>query len=262
MEQQGVGQVEVDHEAPPPRQPTLLEQMQAQKLGAELKYANEKIANLLSKLAQAAEKNDTTSDDFIRIISRSAIKTGDQLRAEMASSVGAKAAVAAAKAAVAAATSEESSEESSVGDARIAQMARQVEKLLYGGGAGNLERTRVLWAAVLERPAIRRLFNLDGPSEAKMVAAARASMAHAKQVLASLKTMGTRTKNDHLAFETILAALFPDNAKNDGLMRALQELLGVEWDPLHRAELSNEKADELGSFSAAVADQVARERRR
>ena len=28
MEQQGVGQVEVDHEAPPPRQPTLLEQMQ------------------------------------------------------------------------------------------------------------------------------------------------------------------------------------------------------------------------------------------
>ena len=62
------------------------------------------------------------------------------------------------------------------------------------------------------------------------------------QVLASLKTMGTRTKNDHLAFETILAALFPDNAKDDGLMRALQELLGVEWDPLHRAELSNEKA--------------------
>ena len=69
-----------------------------------------------------------------------------------------------------------------MGDARIAQMARHVEKLLYGGGAGNLERTRVLWAAVLERPAIRRLFNLDGPSEAKMVAAARASMAHAKQV--------------------------------------------------------------------------------
>ena len=54
--------------------------------------------------------------------------------------------------------------------------------------------------------------------------------------------MGTRTKNDHLAFETILAALFPDNAKDDGLMRALQELLGVDWDPLHRAELSNEKA--------------------
>ena len=45
---------------------------QAQKLGAELKYANEKIANLLSKLAQAAEKNETTSDDFIRIISRCA----------------------------------------------------------------------------------------------------------------------------------------------------------------------------------------------
>ena len=29
MQQQGVGQVEVEHEAPPPRQPTLLEQMQA-----------------------------------------------------------------------------------------------------------------------------------------------------------------------------------------------------------------------------------------
>ena len=189
---------------------------QAQKLGAELKYANEKIANLLSKLAQAAEKNETTSDDFIRIISqcarspsldglthlsptrdpqhprtparnytygrvasalgvalsplgqdptcflprtqpppllppfaaggRSAIKTGDQLRAEMASSVGAKAAVAAAAA---------TSEESSVGDARIAQMARQVEKLLYGGGAGNLERTRVLWAAACHPEAVQ-----------------------------------------------------------------------------------------------------------
>ena len=45
---------------------------QAQKLGAELKYANEKIANLLSKLTQAAEKNETTSDDFIRIISQCA----------------------------------------------------------------------------------------------------------------------------------------------------------------------------------------------
>ena len=84
------------------------------------------------------------------------------------------------------------------------------------------------------------------------------------QVLASLKTGGTRTEADHLAFETILAALFPDDAKEDGLMRTLKALLDVDWHPLHRAELVNETAnlDELGSFSAAVAEACARDRRR
>lgn len=83
-------------------------------------------------------------------------------------------------------------------------------------------------------------------------------------MLASLKTGGTRSKADHLAFETILATLLPDNAKDDGLMRTLQAMLGVDWDPLHRAELVNDTAnlDELGSFSAAVAEACARERRR
>lgn len=225
------------------------------KLGAELKFANEQITQLLSEVAELAEAadNSTAFGGIARIITPSAIKTGDKLRAKMASAEGAQAAVAAA-----------SGEKSDVGEARIAQMARQLEKLLYGGGAGNVERTRVLWAAVVERPAIQRLFNLTAPSEAKMAAAAKASMAHAKQVLASLKTGGTRSKADHLAFETIIATLFPDNAKEDGLMRTLQALLGVDWDPLHRAELINDTAnlDELGSFSAAVADACARERRR
>ena len=258
---------------------------QVKKLSAELKYANERITRLVSEVTELAEaaKNETAFAGIARIISPSAIEAADDTRLKMASAEGAAAAVAAA-----------AGEKSDVSEARIAQMARQLERLLYGGGAGNLERTRVLWAAVVERPAIQRLLNLTAPSEAKMAAAAKASMAHAKQarhalalcsvahevppsphpsdshisdvlqVLASLKTGGTRTKADHLAFETILAALFPDNAKEDGLMRTLQALLGVDWDPLHRAELVNSTAnlDELGSFSATVAEACARERRR
>ena len=258
---------------------------QVKKLSAELKYANERITRLVSEVTELAEaaKNETAFAGIARIISPSAIEAADDTRLKMASAEGAAAAVAAA-----------AGEKSDVSEARITQMARQLERLLYGGGAGNLERTRVLWAAVVERPAIQRLLNLTAPSEAKMAAAAKASMAHAKQarhalalcsvahevppsphpsdshisdvlqVLASLKTGGTRTKADHLAFETILAALFPDNAKEDGLMRTLQALLGVDWDPLHRAELVNSTAnlDELGSFSATVAEACARERRR
>ena len=67
-------------------------------------------------------------------------------------------------------------------------------------------------------------------------------MDHARQTLARLKTGGTRTTDNHLAFETILAALLPDNAKEEGLMCTLEFLLGVDWDPLHRAELVNKRA--------------------
>ena len=142
-------------------------------LGGELKYANERITHLLSEVAELAEaaKNETAFAGIARIIAPSAIQAADETRAKMASAGGAAAAVAAA-----------AGEKSDVGEARIAQMARQLEKLLYGGGGGNLERTRLLWAAVVERPAIQRLFNLTAPSEAKMAAAAKAAMAHAKQV--------------------------------------------------------------------------------
>ena len=89
-------------------------------------------------------------------------------------------------------------------------------------------------------------------------------MDHARQTLARLKTGGTRTTDNHLAFETILAALLPDNAKEEGLMRTLEFLIVVDWDPLHRAELVNKRAgtSELNHFTAAVAEAVARERRR
>ena len=145
---------------------------QVKKLSAELKYANERITRLVSEVTELAEaaKNETAFAGIARIISPSAIEAADDTRLKMASAEGAAAAVAAA-----------AGEKSDVSEARIAQMARQLERLLYGGGAGNLERTRVLWAAVVERPAIQRLLNLTAPSEAKMAAAAKASMAHAKQ---------------------------------------------------------------------------------
>lgn len=149
---------------------------QVKKLSVELKYANERITRLVSEVAELAEaaKNETAFAGIARIISPSAIEDADDTRVKMGSAEGAAAAVAAA-------AGEKSDQKLDVSEARIAQMARQLERLLYGGGAGNLERTRVLWAAVVERPAIQRLLSLTAPSEAKMAAAAKASMAHAKQ---------------------------------------------------------------------------------
>jgi len=105
-----------------------------------------------------------------------------------------------------------------------------------------------------------------GPTEAKQRDVAKAAMDKARSVLTGLRTGGTRTGPDHLAFETIVAALFPDDAMEAGMMRTLQTLLGVEWDAVHRAELINAsrstEEDELKSFSAAVIAAVARERRK
>ena len=47
---------------------------------------------------------------------------------------------------------------------------------------------------------------------------AKAAMVHARSVLAGLQTGGTRSTSDHLAFETIVAALFPDDAKEAGMI--------------------------------------------
>ena len=84
------------------------------------------------------------------------------------------------------------------------------------------------------------------------------------QVLANLHSKGTRSAANHLAFETVVAALFPDNAKEEGLMRALEALLGVNWTQLDRARSLNSsvKLEEIGAFSATVAAAVARERRK
>ena len=225
---------------------------QVKKLQAELQYANKRITSLFEEHA-VSDEDDSVYKNISRVISPALIGEGDTLRAEMASAVGAKAAAAAPSTAA------------DVGEGRINQMARTIERVLFGGGGGSLERTRLLWAAVVERPAIQRLLTLTEPSGRKQRDAARLALAHAKSVLAELKTGGTRTGPDHLAFETIVAALFPDDAKEQNLMRTLQSLLGVEWDALHRAELINASRNEeveLQNFTAAVAAAAARERRK
>jgi len=209
MVQAGVGQMETDD--PPPRPLTLLEAMQVKKLEGELNYANKKIQALLEDQSRILS-DDSAYSQMARVISPPAVEAGDHLRSQMASRAGAQRAVAAA---------ERAGDSVEISQARINQMAREVERLLYGGGGGSVERTRVLWAAVVERPAVQRLFNLTDPSEAKMADAARMAMAHAKKVLANVHSKGTRSSANHLAFETIVAALMPDDAKEAGVMRTL-----------------------------------------
>ena len=91
-----------------------------EKLEGELKYANQRIQTLIK------EQTDLLSDtgvygDMDGVIPPSFITSGDALRSQMASAKGAKAVVAAGPESV------------DIGEARINQMARAVERVLYGG---------------------------------------------------------------------------------------------------------------------------------
>jgi hypothetical protein len=50
-------------------------------------------------------------------------------------------------------------EEASLTRRRINQLAEHVEVVLCGGGHGNLHRTQLLLAAVLDRPVVQRLLD-------------------------------------------------------------------------------------------------------
>ena len=71
-----------------------------------------------------------------------------------------------------------------------------------------------------------------------------------------------RSLDDHQRFETIVAALVPDNATEEGIMSTIAELLGgLHWEQIDRAQKRNLTNDgSAGAFSRAT--KISRKRRK
>ena len=170
---------------------------------------------------------------------------------------------------------------------RVNQFAQHIEAVILGAGAGDLGRTQIMLAAVLDRPVIQRMLSVHGSIEVrkdvtrqnrpqKAVDAAMKMLDHARETLHHLSNRGkqgdrdrfgrsndnrgTRHAQSQLAFETIVAALLPDDASEDQSLRIIGELLGLNWEQLHRASLHKRKAVESGGTGVAFADAVQHKR--
>ena len=120
---------------------------------------------------------------------------------------------------------------------RIDQLAEHLEQQLFHAGAGGVGRTQLLANALMRRPAVQRILSQrDGHTE-KLNQAMRAMVDSAKGVLEHLTAgrRGSRTIADHECFETIVAALTPDDAPALNLISAIGELLGIDHKQIERA---------------------------
>ena len=50
---------------------------------------------------------------------------------------------------------------------RVNQFAKHIEAVILGAGAGDLGRTQIMLAAVLDRPAIQRMLSVHGSIEVR-----------------------------------------------------------------------------------------------
>ena len=149
---------------------------------------------------------------------------------------------------------------------RVRQLTEHLERQLFASGAGEIGRTRHLLAALSKRPAMRRLLEKDSEKTAKLQRTMTAMIESAAGVLGHLTTgkRGTRTIADHQRFESILAALTPDDAKESHMMRTIEQLLGIHHEQIERAlqrrQRANEYDGDTGGFSNAT--MVEREQRK
>ena len=203
----------------------------------EIKQLKTQVASLKSQLQEmTSERNEMK--ERLRVCGASMIEAGNMLREELAGSK------ARAKAALAS---------SAALDERTRQqmnrLAAHVESELFGVGAGDVERTALILSMVMERPAVRRVLATEAPRSAKIVEVSAAMLKKTRAVLAHLAEKagradrkGTRSADDHIAFETIISSLVPDEAKEEQMMRIIEELLGIDWHTIHRAQVRRRHA--------------------
>ena len=126
-----------------------------------------------------------------------------------------------------------------IGDRHSRRLVEHVEAVLFGAGAGQFRRTKLLLTAILQRPAVRAVLELEAPETAKKLKACQAMISTARSMLAKMQTgrkhMGRRTVSNHLAFEAILQGLIPDDAKEQQLLRTIEGLLGINFRAAKRA---------------------------
>ncbi|KOO35924.1 hypothetical protein Ctob_015561, partial [Chrysochromulina tobinii] len=160
---------------------------------------------------------------------------------------------------------------------RVNQLAQHIEAVLFGAGRGDLERTQLLLAAVLDRPVVQRLLGAGAPQTLRAIEVSRALLASARETLAQLSShgkqdefdphgrrndhRGTRSAHAHLAFETLLTALIPDNATEEGMLRTIQCILGINPEQAARG-VNRKRAAGGNAFEFVEALHAGRKRRK
>ena len=231
-------------------------------LTAQLQHAKDKIEELMRE--RSKERFDGRHESHF--MSQAQLDAGQGLRHELSTKRGAQQALEEAAA---------QNAEPEIGGRRINQLAEHIEKVLFGSGQGDVSRTQLILAAVLDRPVVQRLLKgkWQSANEAKVAQVSGAMLANARHVLQQLSSraggsgeqqvqLGSRSKDAHLAFETIIMALLPDNAAEDKMMRTVESLLGVGYRAVQRADSRKRKAVESGSTAAAVSAVLPRDRSR
>ena len=102
-------------------------------------------------------------------------------------------------------------------------LAAYIEQQIFFAGKGEVARTKLLAAAVIQRPAMQLMLEKQDKRTQRLQRAMAAMIDCAHCVLGHLTPggRGSRAREDHLRFETIVAALVPDDAKDLDLIRAI-----------------------------------------
>lgn len=221
-----------------------------QSLEEQLNEAMSRIKDLLTARREEQHRARHAS----MMVSQAQLDAGEELRSRMVTKEGARELLA-----EAAASDPKVVELTTV---RINQLAKHIEAVIFGAGRGNLERTQLIMAAMLDRPVVQRLLGAKAPQSLKAVHASKKMLESARDMLKKLASRGkqgdfdrlgrcndrrgTRELNSQLAFETIVMALLPENMDEDQLMRTIGQLLGLNWEQLSRARARKRKAADLG----------------
>ena len=213
------------------------EQLSVELLRQQLSVAHERIEAVLKE--QAKERRETRHAS--EAISQVCIEEGSALREQLTTK-------ASARKTLSGASAEPMTE---LTPQHVNRLAQHIEAVLFGAGRGDLERTQLLLAAVLDRPCVQRLLGAGAPQSLKAIACSKVMLQTARQNLAQLSAhskqddfdkhgrrndhRGTRSAHAQLAFETLVTGLIPDDATEHGMLRTVALLLGLNHDQVKRA---------------------------
>lgn len=143
-------------------------------------------------------------------------------------------------------------------------LAAYIEQQIFFAGKGEVARTKLVATAVFQRSAMQRLLQKQDARTQRLQRAMVAMIDSAHGVLGHLTPggRGSRSREDQMRFEAILAALIPDGAPDLDLVRAISELLGVDHKQIERALQHRRTANAdgtAGAFSRATS--IAHKRR-
>ena len=127
-----------------------------------------------------------------------------------------------------------------------------LEEQIFFAGKGSVARTKLIAQAVIQRPAMQRMLDRQDAKTRRLQRAMTAMIDSAAGVLGHLTagSRGSRSREDHVRFEAIVAALVPDDAQDLDLIRAIAQLLGVHYEQIKRALEHRRTANEDGSAGA------------